>query len=72
MIKSIGEINKAVWIVMREKDNRIIDKFRSKNLAEQKIKKLNKEGLETYKLKRDDRWRFKLKEKNKNARITRT
>jgi len=59
--KSGREINKPVWIVRRKEDNKLIERFRSRCLAEKLKRKLEKRELEEYILERDNQWKYKLK-----------
>lgn len=64
--KTSGEINKAVWLLIRIKDNKLITKYRSKTLAMLELNKLNRMKKE-FKLERDNSYRNKLRENlNKN------
>lgn len=59
--KTSGEMNKAVWLLIRIKDNKLITKYRSKTLAMLELNKLNRMEKE-FKLERDNSYRNKLKE----------
>lgn len=55
------ERNKSVWLI-KDSNNKVIDSFRSKTLADSKLRKLNNEGFEFYTLERDNSFRTNLKE----------
>lgn len=57
-MKQPQEINKAIWLIVRQSDQKVIDKYRSKALARKKINELNRFTKEVYELKRDERWKL--------------
>lgn len=59
IIKSSGEYNKPVWVIKRKKDDKIIEKFRSKNLADKYLAKKHREEFTDYFIERDNSRRFK-------------
>lgn len=58
-MKQPQEINKAVWLIVRTSDQKIIDRYRSGVLARRKLRELNKFTKEVYELKRDNQWSLK-------------
>lgn len=58
-MKQPQEINKAIWIIVRQSDQKIIERYRSKSLAKQKLKELNKFKFGEFELKKDEKWSIK-------------
>jgi len=60
-MKSGYEINRPVWMIIRIRDNKLIDRYRSKYLAMKELRKLERLNNEKYELQRDNKWRYSLK-----------